>query len=128
MVEIGFSVRRWASKNPHGGRGAPSPSGPQMSSVPSFQQCHFWEGRDIVVALHSYQNSSSMLRRVAHNGNENQTDKGLAILGRLDDGIDARDKVVSADDDNGGGHKDDDGGDEAHARLLMLALLPPARR
>jgi len=65
-----------------------------------------------------------MFRRVAHNGNENQTDKSLANLGRLDDGIDARDKVVGADGDNNGrGDKDDDGGDEAHAGLLMLALL-----
>lgn len=64
-----------------------------------------------------------MLGGVADNGDEDQTDKGLADVGGLDNVVDAADEVVGADgDEESDDNKDGSGGNGADDGLLMLFL------
>lgn len=65
-----------------------------------------------------------MLRRIAHNRDQYQTDEVLAYTRALDDVVDAADQVLGADSDEEGGHDEDAcGGNGAECGRLLGVLL-----
>lgn len=72
--------------------------------------------------------SSNMLRRVSDNGDENQTNKGLADVCSLDKRVDASNQVIGTDGDQDGNDDKNDGGSNGTHRGLLGLLTVGANR
>lgn len=76
------------------------------------------------LVANSNDNSCHMLRRVADNWDQNQTDEGLADASCLDNVVDASNQVIGTDGDQNSGDNEDGGGSNgAQDGLLLLVSL-----
>lgn len=77
---------------------------------------------EVHLIAHGDDDGGNVLGGVADNGDEDETDKGFADVGALDNVVDAADEVVGADgDEDGGDDEDHGGGNGAEDGLFVLA-------
>lgn len=74
----------------------------------------------IHLALVGDNDGCNVLGGVADNGDQDQTDEGLADVGGLDDGVNAADEEVGADGDNDCSHDQSDTGSNRGKNVFLL--------